>query len=352
MLIPREKPYLERLNSYYLDVDRFIQHLQGDIGSGCVYFKSSYHEVLIYFNEFEIIRGVVQETGKHAKASPSLQPVLDIICKTSYLVTVYSFDPNAIYFWGQMPSFRRAKKNLQSSDISLKDLVDRLSDKKFSGFIDVVLENGESGLIFFHQGDRMGGSYSWGVGGLNRASSEFDTLLDKIQQGGATYIIGNFVEEQVDILEQKPLKEAKKADSGGGKESAEGAGKAEKKSKPKKEVEPIPANLIPALMDFMNLYTEIIKKKAKDDPVILLKQQFIDNVHQYPYLDPFRGQFDYVDGKVKFAEGAPYKEIVAAVIACVWQLILQHKLEKKFVGGIEKLTFKPVFDKHGISLIL
>ena len=353
MLIPREKPYLERLNSYYLEFDKFIMHLQGDIGSGCVYCKSSYHEVLVYFDESEIIRGVVQENGKHAKVSPTLQPVLDILRKTSYSVSVYSFDPNAIYFWGQMPSFRRAKKTLHSKDISLIDLVDRLSVKKFSGFIDIDLASDESTLLFFHQGERVGGSYSWGFGGLNRAASEFDILMSKIKNGDAKYIIGNFLDEEVEVLKADPKKkkmETLKPESG---EKGEGkTSRPRKKEKPEKMVEPLPSTIIPALMDFINLFEETLRKKSKMEPVILLKQQFVDNVQKYPYLDPFRGQFDYMEGRVTFGEGAPYREIVSAVVECVWDLIYEYNLEKKFSKGVEKLTSKSVFEEQGISVNL
>ncbi|MDH3349159.1 MAG: hypothetical protein OEM02_13800 [Desulfobulbaceae bacterium] len=353
MLIPREKPYLERLNSYYLDFDKFVMHLQGDIGSGCVYCKSSYHEVLIYFDESEIIRGVVQENGKHAKVSPTLQPVLDILHKTSYAVSVYSFDPNAIYFWGQMPSFRRAKKTLNSKNISLVDLVERLSEKKFTGFIDVDLEGDESTLLFFHHGERVGGSYSWSFGGLNRASSEFDVLMNKIKNGNAKYIIGNFLDEEIEVLKEDPNKKVSNTlnrDSDG---TGEGeTSRSTKEIKSEIGAESIPDTIVPALMDFINLFEETLKKKAKLDPIILLKQQFVDNVQKYPYLDPFRGQFDYMAGKVTFGEGAPYREIIAAVVECVWTLIYEHNLEKKFYKAVEKLTSKVVFEEQGISIIM
>jgi hypothetical protein len=40
MLIPEEQPYLKGLNSYYIAIDRFVEHLQGEIGSGCLYCQS------------------------------------------------------------------------------------------------------------------------------------------------------------------------------------------------------------------------------------------------------------------------------------------------------------------------
>ena len=69
MIIPKEKPYMDGLNSYYLETDKLIEHLQGEIGTGCIYFKSSTREILIYFDEMDIISGVIQESNERAQVA-------------------------------------------------------------------------------------------------------------------------------------------------------------------------------------------------------------------------------------------------------------------------------------------
>ena len=39
VIIPREKPIIENLNIYYLDVKKLLEHYQGEVGSGGVFFK-------------------------------------------------------------------------------------------------------------------------------------------------------------------------------------------------------------------------------------------------------------------------------------------------------------------------
>ena len=39
-IVPRKKPVVENLNVYYLDIKKMLEHYQGAIGSGGVYFKS------------------------------------------------------------------------------------------------------------------------------------------------------------------------------------------------------------------------------------------------------------------------------------------------------------------------
>lgn len=196
MLVPREKPHLEGLNSYYLQLERFITHMQGEIGSGGMHCSSHNLEMLIFFNESEVISSLVQRRGEKARFSPSYEIARSFFYEASYTVRVFRLDDHAIFFWAQMPPFQRSRSALKSSEIPLPDLVFRLGRKEFCGFIDVRLENRpESGLLFFHEGKRIGGSYSWGSGGLSLAQEDYTTLLARVQTSGGVFTFGTFARE-------------------------------------------------------------------------------------------------------------------------------------------------------------
>lgn len=40
IIIPKEKPAITNMNSYYLDMQKLIEHYQGELGAGVVYFKA------------------------------------------------------------------------------------------------------------------------------------------------------------------------------------------------------------------------------------------------------------------------------------------------------------------------
>ena len=196
MLVPREQPHLQGLNSYYLQLERFITHLQGEIGSGGLHCSAHNLEMLIYFNESEVISSLVQRRGEKALFSPSYEIARSFFYEASYAVRVFRLDDHAVFFWAQMPPFQRARSAFKSSEIPLPDLVFRLGRKHFSGFIDVQLESRpESGLLFFHEGKRIGGSYSWGSGGLTLANEDYTTLLARVQSNGAVFTFGTFARE-------------------------------------------------------------------------------------------------------------------------------------------------------------
>nr|WP_320012784.1 hypothetical protein [uncultured Desulfobulbus sp.] len=197
MLVPREQPYLEGLNSYYLHLDKFIEHFQGDIGSGAVYCVSSRQELLIFFNKDEVLTSVLKEKDGQLNTLGSFEIVRSHFYSNSYSVRVFLLDENAIYYWAQMPPFQRAKAKLRSTEIPLPDLIFRLRTKQFSGFIEVQLnKKEEGGVLFFHEGDRIGGSYSWGTGGMSTANEDYNKLLSRVQSSEGIFTFGSFVKEE------------------------------------------------------------------------------------------------------------------------------------------------------------
>ncbi len=329
MLTPKEKPYLTGLNSYYLQIDKFIEHLQGEIGSGCLYCQAADQELLVYFDEQEILRSIIQTRGQQALSSDSTEPVLDSLTKKSFQVIIYYLDPNSIFFWGQIPPFKRGKAKLKSTDITLPDLVFRLRQKKFSGFIDVCIhKNNAQAVLFFHQGERKGGSYSWGKGGLNPADDDYNRLLGILQTNTATYDIGHFKEE-----------------------AAAGPEVAETSSPDVEDTPQYFSNLDTAMEEFLAIYIQVTRKKLKVEPLVQLKQQFLDLMDTYPVLDPFNNQYELRDdGTVEFAANAPKEEIASAIVNCAWKAVEDLKLQKKFRAAVKKWDYRSALEERGIDV--
>jgi len=331
MLIPQEKPYLTGLNSYFLYFEKLIEHLQGEIGSGCLYCKAPDQEILVYFYEQEIVRAVLQKHGQPAHISQDLDAVLHILSAKNFQITVYYLDPAAIFYWGELPSFQRNKSRVNLSVITLPDLVSRLLKKKFSGFADIDMgKQHGSAILFFHEGRRCGGSYSWGKGGLSPSENDYEHLCRSIQDASeGSLALGRFIYDTASNAEEDP-----------------------ESSSDELEDDNFLSDLNVAINEFLGIYSRIILKKNKTDPTILLKQQFLDNIEEFPLLDPFKNFFELTtDGTFEFAGNASRKEMVTGIIACTWRVIQKNKLEKKFKTVLNKWSYKADLEKHGIPII-
>ena len=344
MLLPKEKPFLSDLNSYYLQIDKFIEHLQGEIGSGCIYCKSADQELLVYFEESEIVRGVTQNNGEHAQVSLSIDPVLQVLLEKSFLVTVYYLDASSIFFWGQMPSFKRAKSSLSSSKITLPDLIFRLSQKMFSGFIDIEIEDREDcAILFFYEGQRRGGSYSWGEGGLSPADDDYNRLLGILQSNIATYKIGHFTTDLTAAPEQTQSDTVLQENQGISEKEQAGHPADEENSTV------YFSDLNSAINEFMGIFVQVVGKKIKTDPLIELKLKFIDFITEYPILDPYNNFYNLADdGAVTFTDQAPKNEIAAGLVDCAWMVVEDYKLQKKFRVLLKKWSYKTALQERGI----
>lgn len=334
MIIPKEKPYMDGLNSYYLDTDKFIEHLQGEIGTGCVYFKSSTREILVYFDEMDIISGVIQESGKRAQVAQTLQPVFQALKERNYLVKVFHLDPHAIFYWAQLPPFKRAKAQLDSSEISLAELVARLEQKKASCFVEVTFTGANmSCILFFHDGNFTGGSYSWGAGGLNPSKHEFEGFIKTTKEKSAVFAIGHFTEDRsTQIIEEKK----------------------EGKQTPELAVEDqvFITNLPTILEEFLSIYINIAKKKAHVDPFSLMQQRIVVRADDYPFMDPFKPPFDYTNGVFIFTgtDHAFGENTARAIIECAWDVIIELRLEKKFRNALSKWNYKKTLEDRGYAV--
>ena len=324
MLIPEERPYLKGLNSYYVVIDRFVEHLQGEIGSGCLYCQSAKEEVLIYFDEHDVIRSVIQKNGQPASIINTMEPVVESLGRTNFVITVFALDPNAIFFWGQIPPFKWAQKTLTSEEIRLPDLLYRLNAKKFYGFVRVeITDQKEGAILFLHRGSRIGGSYSWGRGGLDPSDASYNQLLKLVQEAPARFFVGHFKPEVSSV------------------------------PSPQQEIKNITEITVPgtdvqfedldhALELFLDHYVQVVRKKSKSDPTVLLKQEFMDKLDTYPFLDPFKDIFDYEDGRVHCSNEVSRDTIAEGVVDCAWNVIKAHKLEKKFRAALSGCESKDI----------
>lgn len=87
MLLPKEKPYLANLNSFYIYLDKFLEQMQQEIGSGCFHCSSGDLEFMIYFNQYELVRVVRLEKDKRPEHLKSLSPVMAAFRQRTFMVS-------------------------------------------------------------------------------------------------------------------------------------------------------------------------------------------------------------------------------------------------------------------------
>ncbi|MBN1931299.1 MAG: hypothetical protein JW786_06785 [Desulfobacterales bacterium] len=286
IIIPKEKPVIENLNSYYLNVPKLFEHYQGEIGAGGIHFKSPAAEGVVFFDKDDFLNGFFHDKTTKLSGKNAIDCLIEPSSKFNFCINIYRLDSGQVYFWANMPDAKKIYKNLSTEFTNLEALIKKMSSEKLTGYIDVLIKGeNERGLIFFINGEIIGGSYSWGKGELSTSEESRERLIKKTKEYGGTFDVNRI------LLTKRKEKE----------EGIESISKLE---------------------ELLNIFEDFIRsnKKNKLDFNTLLRKKFVQKVEQYAFLDPFTAEFEYLDRKIKFVGDAGEDDLFKGVTESVKEL--------------------------------
>jgi hypothetical protein len=325
-IIPKEKPIIENLNSYYLDVKRMFEHYQGELGSGGVHFKSSTSEGIIFFDKDDFLNGVFRDKEGPVEGNVAIKRLLTGALNTNYTIDIYKIDPDEVYFWANLPAAEEVYRNLTTDFTDLEGLIKKMCAERLTGFIDVAIGKGqEGGLIFFNNGEIVGGSYSWGNGRLNGSAENQERLIEKTRAMGGIFQVCKI-----------PLEKNRGAE-------------------PSSEVAPgCSPEMLDALAYLLSMIENLFQttKKTKKDFGTLLKSKFLQKADRYPFLDPFAAEFEYADQKVAFHGQAGNGDVLQGLLEALEELADEFGLFPQYAKELEswRQEYAPELAARGIRL--
>ena len=294
LIIPKEKPDIGNLNSYYLDIRKLIEHYQGEMGSGAIYLKGPGEEGAIFFDNEVILDGVLQDKDGEFGGKTAVKRLMDAAGHNNYVIDIYEIDPEMIYFWANVRSAKKIYKNLSAEFTDLEGLIKKMRAEKLTGYIDISINNREEGgLIFYNNGEIIGGSYSRGKGELNGSKESQKLLIEKTKK-----LDGVFNVSEIALTKREEI------------------------SEPVEIREKTSSNVLTALEELLDIFERVIssRKKIRTDFNTLLKKKLLEKADKYVFLDPFAGEFKYSDRKITFSGDASDEALVNALIESVEDL--------------------------------
>ena len=327
LVIPRKKAIFENLNSYYIDIPKLVEHFQGEIGTGSIYFKSASFEGVVFFEPDSILNGFYMGEDGQMVYMDDLSRLLEEASLNNFLLSVYPMSPDKIYFWSQIPRADRIYKDLSSEFTELQGLVKKMSAEKISGYIDVIIgQNKSGGTIFFKNGINLGGSYTWGNGELDTRKESLLRLVRESKEAESGAIFHFYQIDRKKMGEDEPTEE----------QSANHA-----EASPPSEGPPV-EDVLRMLESLLGICEAVVEedKKIKDHFTTLLKKKFMEKVDQYDFLDPFAAEFEYANRKISFTGSAQNDELTKGVFESVREMAdelgIKEQLAKVTAGWSEK----------------
>ena len=303
IIFPREKPTIQNLNSYYLDIGKLIEHYQGEFGSGGIHFRSLSAEGVVYFDGDELLSAAFKRNNKEIEGDPAIRLLMNV--DDNFKVNIYNIDHEKVYYWSNLHDAKNIYTDLSTEYIDLEKLISKMGLEKLTGYVDVSIGKSKgSGLIFFQNGGMVGGSYSWGNGKVRDFREDTELLIQKTKEWGGIFNVAS--------ISTLP------GDTGNS-------------SKPRKKIS-MPDTLT-MLEELLTIFEETVasNKKIKKDFSTLLKGTFLELADTYDFLDPFTGEFKYIDKYISFTGEASPKEVTIGILKSVKNLAAHLGLTRELV---------------------
>ncbi len=295
VIIPKDKPVIENLNSYYVDMDRLLEHYQGELDSGGFYLKSSSSEGVIFFEKDAVLDGILKDRDGETSGKRAVDLMMREAGKINYNIGVYRIDPENIYFWSSIPAAKKIYRDLSTEFTDLVGLIRKMRKENLTGFIEASMSgNNERGFLFFNNGQFIGGTYSWESGGLEGSMENRKILIEKTKKAGGVFHVSKICAENNN---RDGLENAHAEKAAGG-------------------------NVIEPLEALLARLENVVKasKKNRGDFNILLRKKFVDMADRFAFLDPFEAEFEYSAQRISFLGEASDKDLIEGVVTAVKEL--------------------------------
>lgn len=314
VVIPKQHPVLENLNVYYLNVKKLLEHFQGEIGSGGVYFKSHAAEGVIFFDQNELINGFFQDRDIKISGSEAIERLLEAGDNYNLTVNIYEIGAEEVYYWAGIPTAEKIYRDLSTEFTDLEGLIKKMSSEKLTGYIDVSISDGkETGLLFLMNGKMMGGAYSWSNGSPSPSKKNRDLLVQKTKELGGSFNVCRIALNNL-----------------------------EKNNEPDLEQQRPPQRVIAMLEELLAIFEKVVgsKKKKSMDFQKLLRLKFVQHAERYAFLDPFAGEFEYLDQRIKYSGQTSDAHLVDGVFTMVKEMALELGLLSTLIEKLDSWSLK------------
>ncbi|MDZ7830775.1 MAG: hypothetical protein U5L07_03390 [Desulfobacterales bacterium] len=326
IVIPKEKPVIEGLNSYYLKVDKLMEHYQGALESGGIYFHAPTAEAVVYFDDENVLNGFYKDKKNQIKGQAAIDRIVQAATGSNFSVSVYRIQADRLYYWANLANSKALYNDLSSEFTDLEALIKKMESEKLTGYIDVKLnENAGGGVLFFYNGEVIGGASARGKGDVDRSREYRDDLISRCRQHGGVFNVWKTDLATIASASQSTAKKsAGRAEKSG---QAKPAASAERKRPSADE-----QRVLQMLQSLLSLLESVVRsnKKIRTDFETMLNRKFVEKVDKYDFLDPFAGDFKYANGQLFYTGDAPQTQLVSGVVECVREIVSELGIAKSF----------------------
>jgi hypothetical protein len=285
----------------YTDLSALLAALKAEGFSGTIEIEFPERNGILFIDSGEMINGEVRTEGgaKRIVGPEAIRYLLSISNQKDGVLNIYQLSPEQVVILASNLQHEIVFKGLSTDFTRIDRLLLKLKEEKHTGFIEVFTKSQKPmGVLFLQEGD----------------PAEMFALSDSGPSVFGRKSISAFVESAIkegailDVCRSQGRKPAP---------------------------EPIAVEKDVGLQEVIQIFEGVLSKAEKlvDGASRtgtfrrILKKSLVDKSEEYPFLDPFGGEFDYRDGMIQFTGEAREKAFTQGLGECL-QAILSYVEEE------------------------
>jgi hypothetical protein len=215
----------------------------------------------------------------------------------NFRISVFRLSARAVYYWASIPAAESSGRELSAEAVDLDGLIERLVSERVSGYV-AATDGQREAAIFFDQGRIIGGAYPWSGGDFSHEPAHPEQFVLWCKERKALCRVARI-----------PRSLVKGGETPAGSE----------------------ADTLTMLEELIGLAEEVLTvKRVQPGFDRRLKQKFLAKAERFPFLDPFAGEFEFFDRKIRFSGDTPHRELVEALTETVTELAAEAGVEDVF----------------------
>jgi len=333
MILPRGEALHRNLSTAYTDFTALLSTLKTGDFSGIIEIDFPENRGIIFVDSGEIINAEarVEKDSKRVVGQEAIQAILTLSNRKDGVINVYRLAPERVAIVASNLQYEIVFKGLSTDFTRLDKLLLKLREDKHNGFIEVLTKEQQAmGVLFLEGGEpvEMFTTPESGPSVFGRKSIPI-FVENAIKQGAIFDVYTS--QGKISKKERKGAEETREA----------------KEIKEKKATGPAEdlKELMLILQEIISQAEKLVDGSSRRRGLFykIFKESLLEKSEEFPFLDPFAGEFEYREGTIQFTGETGAKDFTTGIVEGLVGVLsrLEEELPKdrilplKLKAGIE-----------------
>jgi hypothetical protein len=322
MILPKGRAAYENLNTSFVDFSEMLRDLGANGFTGYVEVSFWEYDGVLFFDSGTIVNGVEETNDGRTTGQQAVSGITRQAEGKDGSVSVYPLSAEMVTMLASVLKSEVVHSDLDTDFSDLGQLVATLQSDGHTGYVEVVLKGGKgTAIILMQSGEVVESILSSGNEVLSGAPA-FPHIIETASSLGAVFsVCATSIEDAFQ-------------DSAGIMVGLE-----------------LP-RLLEVWQDVVAAVEEVVDSQCgRGKFVDAFKDSLVERADEYPFLDPFAGEFDYREGRITYT-GPASTELSPALGQCLSGTVdsMAESLSKPGLTAAVRQGLGPVIEQHGDAI--